>query len=493
MLRTILLAGALFVLVPVVPAAPPGPEEPSWWEATSLDADRDGIDDALRAAQGRLHVLVSYASQPTPAERAALERAGALVLLEVRVVPVLVAEADASALARLARAPGVVLVEQDRPLWPLLDKSRPAVRAEAARQELGVTGRGVAIAVLDSGIDTGHPDFAGRVVASYDATVPPRLAGGLLGTQVPVLPDVTDGHGTHVAGIAAGPGTRSSGRYAGMAPGAALVNIKVFDGTGNGSSSYVLQGIDWALGQAARLRIRILQMSLGGEPTDGTDALSRGVDAAADKGLLTVAAAGNTGPGERTVGVPGVARRALTVGAVDDAQRVAQFSSRGPTKDGRQKPDIVAPGVYIMSTLPATAGKGQYYGELSGTSMAAPHAAGVAALVFEANATLSPAEAKWVLISGSRLVGPGAPAWDPAYGWGFLDAAASVRAARDPGLLGEGDLLGRARDIPFDGPESPLERFQFEAERAVRAVPDAPLAAAAVLVAAALVARRRHL
>lgn len=437
-------------------------------------------------------MLVSYAAPPTVEEKAAVEGIGGRVLREIRVVPVLVVVAPAELLPRLARAPGVVLIEEDIALYPALDRSRGLVRADVASKSLGLTGKGVTIAVFDSGIDTGHPDLAAKVLASHDATLPDTVPRTVLGQQVPVVPDTTDGHGTHVAGIAAGPGTQSGGRFVGIAPGAGLVNVKVFDGSGSGSSSYVLTGIDWVLERKDSLKVRVLQMSLGGKPTDGTDALSRAVDAVADQGLLTVAAAGNNGPGEKTVGVPGVARRALTVGAVDKSLKIAPFSSRGPTIDGREKPEIVAPGVGITSTLPAAAASGGYYGTQSGTSMAAPHVAGVAALVFEANASLTPAMTKFVLIASSKALGPTPHRWDAGYGWGFLDADAAARGARDPAILGQGAYEETTRDLPLDEAADLLSRLQFEAEKAVRSVPGAEALVLPALAAVALLFRRKH-
>ncbi|MGQ0537089.1 MAG: S8 family serine peptidase, partial [Methanobacteriota archaeon] len=380
----------------------------------------------------------------------------------------------------------------DRPIDPLLDASRVLVPAHEAREDLDVTGEGVAIAVFDSGIDPNHPDLAEKIVASFDATIPRGLIPGLLDAQqIPVVPEYTGGHGTHVAGIAAGPGTESRGRFAGIAPGASLVNVKVFRQDGEGSTSYVLQGLDWILANRETLGVRVAVMSLGAPPTDGTDALSRAVDVAAERGVLTVAAAGNHGPDAQTVRVPGVAARALTVGAVDKTLRIGEFSSRGPTIDGRSKPDIVAVGVDVTSTVPVVTGRGEYYGTLSGTSMAGPMVAGAAALVFAANATLDPATAKYILVASSQAVGDNRHRWDPAYGWGLLDVEAAVRAARDPSILTLPPLSETARLVVPDDDVSPLVRLSFETERSGRAVPlFSQVLVVAALGLAALVGRR---
>jgi len=164
-------------------------------------------------------------------------------------------------------------------------------------------------------------------------------------------------------------------RYMGVAPKANLLEGKVLNRYGWGFSSWVIAGIEWAVTK----RADIISMSLGGWPTDGNDPLSLAVDWAFDQGALVVVAAGNLGR-YFNVTTPGAARKALTVGAVDDSDNIAWFSSRGPTLDYRVKPEIVAPGVGICSSVPYYV-FGVYYSCWSGTSMATPHVAGAAALV----------------------------------------------------------------------------------------------------------------
>jgi subtilisin family serine protease len=164
-------------------------------------------------------------------------------------------------------------------------------------------------------------------------------------------------------------------RYMGVAPKANLLEGKVLNRYGWGIDSWIIAGIEWAVAK----RADIISMSLGGGPTDGNDPLSLAVDWAFDQGVLVVVAAGNFG---RYFGVaaPGAARKALTVGAVDDSDNIAWFSSRGPTLDYRVKPEIVAPGVDVCSSVPYYVFD-MYYSCWSGTSMATPHVAGAAALV----------------------------------------------------------------------------------------------------------------
>ncbi|MGQ0537088.1 MAG: S8 family peptidase [Methanobacteriota archaeon] len=471
----------------------PGDPGFAWWTVSRLDGDGDRIDDSLADAPPILRVLVDYEAPPSAAEKRALEILGATVLEEYRVVPTLLVETPRTLLPAIAAAPGVVFVEADRPMWPLLDESRPLVRGDGAIRNGGASGRGVAVAVLDSGIDGTHPDLQRKVIASYDATAPRSPSPPLPGSGVPVVPEYTGGHGTHVAGIVAGTGTQSRGRYMGIAPGASIVNVKVFDRTTDGSASRVLSGIDWVLDRKDEYGIRVMQMSLGGEPTDGTDAVSRAINVATARGVLTVAAAGNHGPDERSVRVPGVAARALTVGAVDKSLRIASFSSRGPTLDDRAKPDLSAPGVQITSTLPVTAGRGDHYGALTGTSMASPHAAGAAALLFEVNPRLSPEMAKWILLATSAGAGPQPHRWDAGYGWGLLNVEAAVRVARDPVLLSKSPYFDKARAIPLDGDVGRLEMLGYEANIVAREMPAAPLLAILLvaLVAGAVGKRQR--
>ncbi|MFJ1969414.1 S8 family serine peptidase [Streptomyces sp. NPDC087903] len=254
-----------------------------------------------------------------------------------------------------------------------LDKSVPQIGAPTA-WEAGYDGTGVKVAVLDTGVDTTHPDLASQVTEAKDFS-------GSSGTGDAF------GHGTHVASTVAGSGAKSEGRFKGVAPGAKILNGKVLDDSGYGSDSGVIAGMEWAVAQGAD----VANLSLGGEDTPGIDPLEETVNRlSAESDTLFVISAGNGGEaGERTVGSPGSADAALTVGAVDASDKLGSFSSRGPrVGDGGVKPDLTAPGVSI--TAAAAAGsvlEGEYpsdipgYLTIGGTSMAAPHVAGAAALL----------------------------------------------------------------------------------------------------------------
>jgi subtilisin family serine protease len=283
----------------------------------------------------------------------------------------------------------------------------------------GNTGKGVNVAVLDSGVDAAHPDLADRIAGS--ASFVPNES---------VFDDFV-GHGTHVASTIAGSGAASGGKEKGVAPGAALhigkvlgVECDFFGCTAAGKQSWILAGMEWA---ARDQHAKIINMSLGGGPTDGTDPMSLAVnELSAETGALFVISAGNSGaPG--TVAAPGAADAALTVGAVDTSDQLADFSSQGPrVGDFGLKPELTAPGVDVLAALSQKAalpGEG-YYRTMSGTSMAAPHVAGAAALLAAAHPDWTGQQLKDALISSTKAT----PQYTPYQGGaGRLDVAAAVR------------------------------------------------------------------
>ncbi|MGF1338676.1 S8 family peptidase [Streptomyces flavovirens] len=289
-----------------------------------------------------------------------------------------------------ATASGIARIWLDGVRKASLDHSTGQIGAPAAWAR-SYDGTGVKIAVVDTGIDATHPDLTGRVVAERN------FSGS---------PDVKDrvGHGTHVASIAAGSGTKDP-RFKGVAPGARLISAKVLNDEGVGDDSGILAGVDWAVAQGAD----IINMSLGGPDTEGIDPLEAQVNqVSAEKGVLFAVASGNSGPGRGTVASPGSADAALTVGAVDDDDRIADFSGTGPRiGDGAVKPDITAPGVDITAAAAAGASGQSPPGYLtqSGTSMATPHVAGAAAVLKQKNPTWTGARIKAVL-TGSAEGGP---------------------------------------------------------------------------------------
>ncbi|MFB7497632.1 S8 family serine peptidase [Streptomyces sp. NPDC056161] len=258
----------------------------------------------------------------------------------------------------------------------------------SAAWDSGLTGKGVTVAVLDSGVDPDHPDLKDRVTTSKSFVEGEDVAD-------------RNGHGTHVTSTVGGTGAASDGREKGVAPGAALAVGKVLDDQGSGSESQIIAGMEWA---ARDVRARIVSMSLGStEPSDGTDPMAQALDALSkETGTLFVVAAGNTGT-PSSIGSPGAADAALTVGAVDSADQAAYFTSAGPRYgDNALKPDISAPGVDILAARSGLADGSGYYTSMSGTSMAVPHVTGVAALLAQEHADWSGARLKDALMSTSR-------------------------------------------------------------------------------------------
>ncbi|MFI9840802.1 S8 family serine peptidase [Nonomuraea sp. NPDC051941] len=289
------------------------------------------------------------------------------------------------------------------------DVSNPQIGAPAA-WAAGYDGTGAKVGIIDSGIDLAHPDLQGRIVASRNF-VPAGMPGG-------GNPDeVTDrvGHGTHVASIIAGSGAASGGKYKGVAPGTKLTIAKALDDTGSGNNSEIIAAMQW---QAATERVRVVNMSLGSSsPTDGTDPLSQAAnELTAEYGTLFVVAAGNSGPGRYTIASPGAATSALTVGAVDSADKIASFSSRGPrlSEDFAIKPEITAPGVNIIAARAAGTSLGEgssvpgggpiddNYTAASGTSMAAPHVAASAAILAVQHPDWTPEQLKTALTGTAK-------------------------------------------------------------------------------------------
>ena len=289
----------------------------------------------------------------------------------------------------------------------------------AAAWDVGVLGNNVLVGVVDSGIDDTHPDLVGAVAAKNNFT--DEGAGDGVG------------HGTHVASIIAGRGVADPNRK-GLAPGCRLLDAKVLGADGFGGASSVIAGIEWCVGQKAD----IINMSLGASgPFDGTDALSEAANWAVSQGTVVCAAAGNCGPGgnllecvacgDKTIATPGCAADVITVGAVDKALGIADYSSRGPTFGNLAKPDVVTVGSRIAAARAANTAMGTpvdaHYTVASGTSMATPVCSALVALMFDrarqAGQRLDPAQVKRLIRGNAQLL-PGLAEKDQ--GVGFVDA-----------------------------------------------------------------------
>jgi serine protease AprX len=305
---------------------------------------------------------------------------------------------------------------------------RSLVRVD--RVPASIDGSGVGIALIDSGV-ADVPDLHNRVVARVDFT---EQRDGL----------DTFGHGTHMAGLIVGDGTSSADQWVGAAPGADLISLKVASWNGATDTSSVIAALRWVVTNKDRYNIRVVNISFGTDAsqTYRSDPLDRAVERAWEAGVVVVVSAGNQGPLAGSITKPGDDPRVVTVGAYDDANtldseddHVAAFSARGPTQDGVAKPDIVAPGVSIVSTRapdstidvfnPAARVDGDYF-KGTGTSQAAAIVSGIAALVIQANPALTPDQVKGILLdtANDNLAG------ESGAGNGTVNARRAVDAAR---------------------------------------------------------------
>lgn len=328
-----------------------------------------------------------------------LEKKGIEIKHELPLINAYAVEVESGELEEMARSDLVEYISDDARMTSLLNIAAQEVGARIAN-DTGYTGKGVGIAILDTGIYP-HQDIVrpkNRIVAFKDF---------INNRQTPYD---DNGHGTFVAGVAAGNGYLSGGKYRGIAPDASLIGVKVMDENGSGDSSDIIAGMQWVVNNKDKYNIRVLSVSLGAKPGSVTkfDPLAVAVDAVWDKGIVVVVAAGNSGPRQNTITTPGISSKVITVGAVDDKRtieyeddKMADFSSRGPVNRRLIKPDLVAPGVNIRSLATNKEYRGtrlevmsEPYRNMSGTSVSTPIVSGAAALMLSMNDKLTPDEIK---------------------------------------------------------------------------------------------------
>jgi serine protease AprX len=399
---------------------------------------------AAPGAAGPMRVIVQERAGAGSAPEEAVRRLGGQVTRLLPIVGGFAATVPATVAGELARLPGVRAVTPDgklrvqgtgdastvRSVYPKV------VKADTAWQR-GITGRGITVAVLDTGVAS-VPDLAGRLVPVKDdltgqVTPCKNLSGEL---------DCNDryGHGTFIAGLVAGNGASSGGKWKGVAPEAGILSVKAAGADGSADVSNILAAIQWVVSFKDRYNIRVLNLSLGTDSKQDwrVDPLNYAVERAWAAGMTVVVAASNQGPAAGTVAKPADDPWVITVGATDDRgttgvsdDQLPDFSGRGPTAHGLAKPDVAAPGAHVISlrapgsTIDTTF---PYYVDGSyrrgsGTSMATGVVSGVAALVLQANPGFTPDRVKHVLKATAR----DAASDDPmAVGSGLVDAAAAA-------------------------------------------------------------------
>ena len=473
--------------------------ELDWWQHTSLDIDRNGIHDSLQFAKGSVNVGLSYAREVTTGDIEKLEGLGFDIHLELPIVDaLLLGDVDASEIWQLAEIDGVVMVERYGSVVFYGDIQTPAVKAKNSSEypvgawDFGVTGKGINIAMVDTGVDNEHPGLNTKFVAGYDAVCymhsdPQCILAGGREDDGSFDPDDGNQHGTACMGMASATGIEADGsqsEFYGSAPDAGLVDVRIGTDVGAGPfENYLLEqefyesamnGLQWIIDhrddawpgvEEESHGIDIISLSWGitsheNGGSDGTDMHSRILDEAMELGVAVSNAAGNSG--EDNDGLSGMSASSLsiTVASTDDQNTInrtddtiAGYSSRGPRKDNGDGnpvneliPEISAPGTNIVQAegcvssggcnnfLGGDASQNTYTGRGSGTSYAAPAVTGVVALVWEANENLTPLQIKEVLKHTAELRGEASapdvdPYWNREYGYGMVDALAAVELA----------------------------------------------------------------
>ena len=429
---------------------------------------------AQRAASQPLNTSVSaLLTSPAPLttlELAQLESLGLTLYAKCPLVNAICVRGSISALLSAAELPYVTRISEDVPIRKSDLFTVGSSMAGAAFQQFGLTGSGIRVAVLDSGIKTSNSEFRKRIVASVNMVTYESGA------------EDENGHGTHVAGIIAGNGSLSTGSsyyrtFYGIARGADIVNVRVLDAEGAGNVANVINGIDWVIQNRGRYNIRVMNLSLGHPVGDSyaNDPLCQAVEKAWKAGIVVVVAAGNSGRANSgidssrdnegygaaygSIESPGNSPYAITVGATKDMDgirahdQIATYSSRGPSRvDFVLKPDLVAPGNRVISLnnpggfldgeyasanrIPysayvkgGSASLSPYFFKLSGTSMAAGVVSGAASMMLQANPTLTPDTIKArLMLTADKWAHPDGTADACTFGAGYLNVGAALKS-----------------------------------------------------------------
>ena len=398
-----------------------------------------------------LRVIATFDHVPTALDRTLVASVASRNQF-LSALPMALLVTNAAGVSRLLGTPGLKSLYLDEQLQYYLHESVPLIGADRARQELGADGKGIGIAIIDSGIDGAHPDleYGKKVVQNVkivglSSEDSPTGAGIVQVLENLPTSDSTSGHGTHCASIAAGSGSASGGWYAGVAPGAHLVGI----GTGDTLFIfYALEGFDYAIANRAKYNIKVLSNSWGstmdpGEPFDPNNPVNEASKTAHDLGMTVVFAAGTSGPGTDTMNRYSIAPWVIGVAnGLKDGATLSNSSSRGRYQDDLVRPTITGPGTDIVAArapntvLPPLAADADanlnpewipYYTTMSGTSMACPHVAGVVSLLYQSNSSMTPDLAKRILVNTATPM-PNYEAY--AAGAGMVNAYGAVQQAK---------------------------------------------------------------
>ena len=399
-----LVAPLVVATVPVSAEFEDDSEPVGWWTETTVDRNQNKIGDMVELhmdnpifldEDNTLPLIIDYHYTPGQEDIDVLERT---VDYEhqfiLHGIDALAGRVPVTELLTLRDIPGVVMIELDGILTIANNDARIGHGVDVTFAETGYDGSGTTVAIIDTGLDGNHTSLDDqdddptthdpKILGFYDAVNTPDDTSGN------IFPFDDQGHGSHCGGTTAGTGAPTY-EHPGMAPQAHLVGVKVLGADGSGSFAGVMAGMQWTIDTMHQYNTRIASMSLGGPgaiewTSSEEDSVNRQANAMVRAGIALYIAAGNNAVSAQ-IGTPGSAEDVITVGALDKDTSIAVYSSQGPTEEGRVKPNIAYMGSSIMSVA---YNSGDQYTAMSGTSMATPGAAGVGALMLQANPNLSP-------------------------------------------------------------------------------------------------------